>query len=62
MVASPNAFMMNAFFAAAIAAGRSCSNPIRKYEQSPTSPQPPSRISRLPASTSSSIEKTNSAM
>jgi hypothetical protein len=62
IVASPNAFMMNAFLAAAIAAGRSCSNPIRKYEQRPTSPQPASRISRFPASTSSSIEKTKREM
>ena len=30
IVASPNAFMMNAFFAAAIAAGRSCQKPISR--------------------------------
>ena len=30
MVASPNAFMMNAFFAAATAVGRSCQKPISR--------------------------------
>ena len=62
IVASPNAFMMNAFLAAATAVGRSCQNPISRYEERPTRPQPASRISRFPAWTSRSIEKTNSAM
>ena len=35
----PTAFMMNAFFAAATAAGRSCSKPIRRYDERPTRPQ-----------------------
>src|SRR6266545_2672109 len=48
IVASPIAFMTNAFFAAAIALGRSCQKPIRRYEESPTIPQPASRSSRLP--------------
>ena len=62
IVASPKAFMMNAFFAAATADGRSCQKPISRYEARPTSPQPTSSISRLPPSTSSSIEKTKNAM
>ena len=62
MVASPIAFITNAFFAAATAAGRSCQKPISRYDDRPTRPQPMSNISRLPPWTSSSIEKTNSAM
>ena len=62
IVASPNAFMMNAFFAAAIALGRSWWKPISRYDERPTRPQPTSSSSRLPPWTSSSIEKTNSAM
>ena len=62
MVASPTAFMMNAFLAAATALGRSCQKPIRRYDESPTRPQPISRNSRFPPWTSSSIEKTNSDM
>ena len=62
IVASPTAFMMNAFFAAAIALGRSWWKPISRYDERPTSPQPTSRISRFPACTSISIEKTKSAM
>ena len=61
-VASPIALITNAFLAAATALGRSCQKPISRYEERPTSPQPTSRISRFPAWTSSSIEKTNSAM
>ena len=49
IVASPTAFMMNAFFAAAIALGRSWWKPISRYDERPTSPQPTSSISRLPA-------------
>ena len=62
IVASPNAFITNAFFAAATADGRSCQKPISRYDERPTRPQPASRSSRLPPSTSSSIEKTNSDM
>ena len=62
IVASPNAFMMNAFFAAATALGRSWWKPISRYELSPTRPQPTRSSSRLPPWTRSSIEKTNSAM
>ncbi len=62
IVASPNAFMMNAFFAAATALGLSCQKPISRYDDSPTSPQPTSSSSRLPPSTSISIEKTKSDM
>ncbi len=58
IVASPKAFMTKAFFAAAIALGRSCQKPISRYEERPTRPQPASRSSRLPPWTSSSIEKT----
>jgi hypothetical protein len=62
IVASPTAFMTNAFFAAAMAVGRWCQKPISRYDESPTSPQPASRIRKLPAMTSRSIEKTNNAM
>ena len=62
IVASPNAFMMKAFFAARTALGRSCQKPIRRYDERPTRPQPTSSMSRLPPSTSSSIEKTKNAM
>ena len=62
MVASPIAFMMNAFLAAAIALGRSCQKPISRYDDKPTIPQPASRSSRLPPCTSRSIEKTKSDM
>ncbi len=62
IVASPNAFITNAFFAAATASGRSCQKPISRYEARPTRPQPASRSRKLPAWTSSSIEKTKSDM
>ena len=62
IVASPTAFMTNAFFAAATAAGRSCQKPMRRYEERPTRPQPARSIRRLPPSTRRSIEKTNSDM
>ena len=61
-VASPIAFITNAFLAAATALGRSCQKPISRYEERPTSPQPTSRINRFPAWTSNSIENTNNAM
>jgi hypothetical protein len=62
IVASPIAFMTNAFFAAATADGRSCQKPISRYEERPTRPHPASSSRRLPPSTSSSIENTNSDM
>ena len=62
IVASPNAFMTNAFFAAATADGFSCQKPIRRYDERPTSPQPASSSRRFPPWTSSSIEKTKSDM
>ena len=61
-VASPIAFITNAFFAAATASGRLCQKPIRRYDASPTRPQPTSRSRKFPASTSRSIEKTKSDM
>ena len=54
--------MTNAFFAAATAELRSWWKPIRRYDASPTRPQPISSISRLPPWTSSSIEKTKNDM
>ena len=62
MTASPTAFITNAFFAAATADARSWWNPISRYDASPTSPQPTSSRSRLPLSTSRSIEKTKNDM
>jgi hypothetical protein len=62
IVASPIAFITNAFFAAAIADGRWCQKPISRYDERPTRPQPASSISRFPPWTSSSIENTNSDM
>jgi hypothetical protein len=61
-VASPIAFMTNAFFAAATASGRLCQNPIKRYDANPTRPQPTRSNRKLPACTSSSIEKTKSDM
>ena len=61
-VASPIAFITNAFFAAATASGLWCQNPIRRYDARPTSPQPTSISRKFPASTSMSIEKTKSDM
>ena len=49
IVASPKAFMMNAFFAAATALGRSCQKPISRYDERPTRPQPTSSSSRFAA-------------
>ena len=61
-VASPIAFITNAFFAAATASGLWCQNPIRRYDARPTRPQPTSIRRKLPAWTSKSIEKTNRDM
>ncbi len=62
IVASPNAFITNAFFAARTALGRSCQKPMSRYDERPTSPQPTRSMSRFPPSTSMSIEKTKNAM
>ena len=62
MIASPRAFMTNAFFAASTAEVRSWWNPISRYEARPTRPQPTRSISRFPPWTSRSIEKTKNAM
>ncbi len=61
-VASPIAFMTNAFFAAATASGRWCQNPMSRYDARPTSPHPTSRSRKFPACTSRSIEKTKNDM
>jgi hypothetical protein len=61
-VASPTAFITNAFFAAATASGLWCQKPIRRYEARPTSPHPTSMSRKFPDSTSRSIEKRNSDM
>ena len=61
-VASPKAFMMNAFFPACTAVARWCQKLISRYEERPTRPQPTSSRSRLPDWTSISIEKTKSAL
>ena len=61
-VASPIAFITNAFFAAATASGLWCQNPISRYDARPTRPQPTSRRRKFPAWTSRSIEKTKSDM
>ena len=53
---------MNAFFAAAAAAGRWNQKPISRYEASPTSSQCTNSWSRLEASTSPSIAAVNSDM
>ena len=58
MPTSPIAFMTNAFLAAATAVGRCHQKPISRYEERPTRPQPASRKTKFPASTSSSIENT----
>ena len=55
---SPIAFITNAFLAAATAVGRCHQKPISRYDERPTRPQPASRNTKFPASTSSSIEKT----
>ena len=47
--------VMNAFFAAAAALGRSIQNPISRYEARPTSSQQMKRRSRLLAMTTPSI-------
>ena len=59
---SPNLVTMNAFFAAAAAAGRSNQNPISRYEETPTSSQKMNSCNRLDASTRPSIDEVNSPM
>jgi hypothetical protein len=61
-VASPNAFMMNAFLPASTACGRWCQKLMRRYDERPTIPHPARRRSRFPAWTRRSIEKTKSAL
>ena len=61
-VASPIAFITNAFLAAATASGLWCQKPMRRYDARPTSPQPTSRRRKFPACTSMSIAKTKSEM
>ena len=59
---SPKRVTMNAFFAAAAAAGRWNQKPISRYEASPTSSQCTNNWSRLEESTSPSIAAVNSDM
>ena len=59
---SPIRVVMNAFFAASAAAGRSNQNPIRRYEQRPTPSQPRYRRRKLLASTSTNMKNTNRFM
>ena len=56
---SANRVTMNAFFAAAAAAGRSNQNPMSRYEPSPTSSQNTKICIRLLARTSPSIAIVN---
>ena len=59
MPTSPIAFITNAFFAAATGSWRSCQNPIRRYDESPTSPHPARSSTKFAAMTRSSIENRN---
>ena len=59
MPTSPTAFITNAFLAATTGARCSCQNPISRYDERPTRPQPASSSTKLPAITSSSIENRN---
>ena len=56
------AFMMKAFLAALTADVLWCQKPISRYEESPTRPQPIKSCTRLPLTTSTSIENTNMFM
>ncbi len=62
MPTSPTTLMTNALRAASTADGRSNQKPIRKYEASPTRPQPTSKPTRLSESTSVSIANTKKFM
>ena len=62
MPTSPTTLMTNALRAAATADGLKNQKPIRKYEASPTSPQPTSSPTKLSESTSVSIAKTKKFM
>ena len=55
---SPITFITNAFIPAAVAVVRRYQNEINRYDAAPTNAQPTISRIRLPASTSSSIEKT----
>ena len=59
---SPTRFMMNAFFAAVAAAGRSLYQAISRYDARPTPSQPKYRTTKLLPSTSSSIAAMNRFM
>ncbi len=62
MPTSPITFMTNALRAASTAERRWYQKPIRKYELRPTNAHPTIRNTKLPARTSSSIEKTKMSM
>jgi len=55
---SPITLITNALMPAATAVWRRYQNEIRRYDAAPTNAQPMIRITKLPARTSSSIEKT----
>ena len=55
---SPTTLITNAFIPARVAVVRRYQNEIRKYDAAPTNAQPTISRTKLPASTSSSIEKT----
>ena len=57
---SPTRLTMNAFLAASAAERRRNQKPIRRYEQRPTASQKTNKTRKLLASTSISMEKTNS--
>ena len=56
MPTSPIAFITNAFLAASTGALRSCQNPIRRYDERPTSPQPARSSAKFADMTRRSIE------
>src|SRR5581483_10788174 len=62
MPTSPTTLMTNALRAAATADGLKNQNPIRKYDASPTKPQPTSSPAKLSESTSVSIANTKKFM
>ena len=56
--ASPITFITNALMPAYVAVPRRYQNEIRRYDAAPTNAQPTMSRTKLPAMTSSSIEKT----
>ena len=54
--------MMNAFFAAAAAEGRSIQNPIKRYDEMPTSSQNTNNWTTFRAVTSPNIDAVNNDM